>query len=97
MCTAAPPAPPPRCARCRAGSSVPAAQWHHRVEARHPLYRRQQIGQVVSGQAGGDLGAEAAGERRFVDYDARPVFCTEAAMVGMSSGFRVATSITSAW
>ena len=41
--------------------------WHHRIIADHPLDRRDQAGQAVLGEIGGNLGAVAGGERRLVD------------------------------
>ena len=72
-------------------------QRHDRVVARHALDRREQREQAAFGEARGDLAAEArrSAAPRGRSRSAR-CCSTEARIVASSSGFRVATSITSA-
>src|SRR5436309_12834580 len=49
-----------------------AGQGHDRVPAGDPLNRREQRNQTSFGDSGGDLRADAAGQRRFMDDYAAP-------------------------
>jgi hypothetical protein len=47
-------------------------QGHHGIVTGHAPHRGEQTGQALVGEASRDLGADTAGQGRFVDDDAAP-------------------------